>query len=292
MRVTVYILQAFCEEGRGGNPAGVVLDADPLDSNQKLLVAKQVGLSETAFVSRSEVASLKLEFFTPTRQIPHCGHATVAAFALCRQLNRLSDGRYTKESIDGLRHVRLSTDQVTLEQPYPSFSQIEAGSPLGVRCLEAVSASANMLASNAQLTLARAGNAFLLMPFASEDFLVALTPNHREIISISEELDLVGLYPYCRAVTRPARTASTRMFAPRFGIGEESATGTAAGPLGALLLAQSAAHTRCLIEQGHFMHPSSPSTLAVSLAESSSEAPPLVLVSGAARGVGTLEVEA
>lgn len=78
MNVRVEIVNAFVDAGTGGNPAGVVLDADGLSDGQKLAVARQVGLSETAFVSASEVASFKLDFFTPARRIAHCGHATIA----------------------------------------------------------------------------------------------------------------------------------------------------------------------------------------------------------------------
>nr|WP_054536353.1 PhzF family phenazine biosynthesis protein [Herpetosiphon geysericola] len=74
------IVNALIDGARGGNPAGVVFQADGLTIEQKLAVVQQVGLSETAFVSASNVATIKLEFFTPTRQIAHCGHATIATF--------------------------------------------------------------------------------------------------------------------------------------------------------------------------------------------------------------------
>jgi len=80
VRVTVNIINAFGDNADGGNPAGVVLDADTLTDSQKLTIAKKVDLSETAFVSKSLQADYKLDFFTPTRQIAHCGHATIAVF--------------------------------------------------------------------------------------------------------------------------------------------------------------------------------------------------------------------
>ena len=52
-----------------------------LSNEQKILIAQKVGLSETAFFSKSTVTDFKLDFFTPTRQIAHCGHATIAAFS-------------------------------------------------------------------------------------------------------------------------------------------------------------------------------------------------------------------
>ncbi|WP_341317887.1 PhzF family phenazine biosynthesis protein [Paraburkholderia sp. IMGN_8] len=69
MQIDVHVVNAFVDGAAGGNPAGVVTDANTLTSAQKLAVARQVGLSETAFVSGSEQATIKLEFFTTARQI-------------------------------------------------------------------------------------------------------------------------------------------------------------------------------------------------------------------------------
>ena len=52
-----------------GNPTGVVLDADRFSNEEMQRIAAAVGLSETAFASRSSEADVKLEFFTPTQQI-------------------------------------------------------------------------------------------------------------------------------------------------------------------------------------------------------------------------------
>ncbi|MFZ6009121.1 MAG: PhzF family phenazine biosynthesis isomerase, partial [Bacteroidota bacterium] len=79
--VTIKIINAFSIQGTGGNPAGVVLNADNLSPAEKQRVAAATGLSETAFVSRSNQADFKLDFFTPVRQIAHCGHATIATFS-------------------------------------------------------------------------------------------------------------------------------------------------------------------------------------------------------------------
>src|SRR5687767_10829717 len=84
-KIEVQILNAFVDNNTGGNPAGVVLNADNLTNDQKLKIAANIGLSETAFVSKSDIASFKLDFFTPTRQIAHCGHATIATFSYLSQ---------------------------------------------------------------------------------------------------------------------------------------------------------------------------------------------------------------
>ena len=51
--VEAWIIDALTDGDRGGNPAAVVLDADGLDAAARLAIAARIGLSETAFVSRS-----------------------------------------------------------------------------------------------------------------------------------------------------------------------------------------------------------------------------------------------
>jgi len=62
MKVNVNVVNAFVEGEIGGNPAGVVLNADNLSTAQRLKIARKIGLSETAFVSTSAVADFKLDF--------------------------------------------------------------------------------------------------------------------------------------------------------------------------------------------------------------------------------------
>lgn len=70
---------AFPEGGRGGNPAGVVLDAAGLDDAARLALAAEVGYSETAFVGPAEDdGSLRMRYFSPLAPVDFCGHATIA----------------------------------------------------------------------------------------------------------------------------------------------------------------------------------------------------------------------
>lgn len=71
---------AFTEQGSGGNPAGVVLDAADLDDADRLSVAAQVGYSETAFVeAEGSNGQYRMRYFSPQAEVAFCGHATIAA---------------------------------------------------------------------------------------------------------------------------------------------------------------------------------------------------------------------
>jgi len=265
MNVQAHVVNAFIDGDSGGNPAGVVLDADALAPAQKLAIAQQVGLSETAFVSRSAMATIKLEFFTPRQQIAHCGHATIATFSLLRQRGIIGEGRHAKETIDGVRAIVIDGDQAFMEQTAPRYRTIEPGA-LHERVLASLGLQPGALAPGLAPTVVNTGNAFLLVPLADEATLAALTPQLPLIDAVSNELDLIGYYPFCRHTRRPGRDAAARMFAPRFGIAEEAGTGMAAGPLACLLHDRGGVHnTRLHIEQGWLMRPPSPSVVRVDL---------------------------
>jgi PhzF family phenazine biosynthesis protein len=72
---------AFTSTPFTGNPAGVVLDAQGMTDAEMLVVARELNNSETAFVLPADAADhdVRVRFFTPTAEVPTCGHATVRA---------------------------------------------------------------------------------------------------------------------------------------------------------------------------------------------------------------------
>lgn len=259
MQIQVQIVNAFTDNGAGGNPAGVVVDADNLNPQQKLHIAAHIGLSETAFVSSSNSAAFKLEFFTPTRQIAHCGHATIATFSYLRQLHRIKEGTTSKETIDGNRQIIIDGTMAFMEQVSPKYQDIEAQmdavfSSLGI-------AEADLM-PGLRPVIVNTGNGFLIVPMRSATAVSRVSPDFPAIKRISEEYDLIGYYLFSEMTAKTGRAAGARMFAPRYGIREESATGMAAGPLACFLYDTLQRDQEVfLIEQGHFMTPPSPSLL-------------------------------
>lgn len=77
----VFQVDAFTIEPFSGNPAGVVPNADDLTEEQMQAIARELNNSGTAFVFQPTAADhdVHVRFFTPTKKVPICGHATVAA---------------------------------------------------------------------------------------------------------------------------------------------------------------------------------------------------------------------
>ena len=67
---------AFTDDPRGGNPAGVVLDASKLSDAGMLAIAADLGYSESAFIT--DRSQMRVRYFSPLAEVPFCGHATVA----------------------------------------------------------------------------------------------------------------------------------------------------------------------------------------------------------------------
>lgn len=79
MRVPLYVVDAFTETLFGGNPAAVVLfDAYPKDRLLQQIAAEN-NLAETAYPVRLDDGTWELRWFTPTVEVPLCGHATLAS---------------------------------------------------------------------------------------------------------------------------------------------------------------------------------------------------------------------
>lgn len=265
-RVTVHIVNAFVKDGAGGNPAGVVLNADRLDEDAMQLIAAGTGLSETAFVSASSSAAFKLDFFTPTRRIAHCGHATIGTFSVLAARGLVGEGATSKETVDGPRDIEIVNGAAYMEQLAPKFYDPGEWGDASVTAdavLKSLDLSSEHLVSGGAPVVVDTGNRFMLIGVADRDRLAALDPDQAAVEAISEALDLIGYYVFT-PMADSSVAATTRMFAPRYGIAEESATGMAAGPLACLLFTRfGMTGTSLDIEQGALMKPESPSLLNV-----------------------------
>lgn len=292
--VTAHIINAFVKDGIGGNPAGVVFDADNLSEADMQHVAGKIGFSETAFVSASDEAGFRLDFFTPNRRIAHCGHATIATFAYLAETGRLGDGVSSKMTVDGPRKIIIKGKQAFMEQTAPSYRASDEWSADGVS-LEDVMNSLGLteadMVDDVKPKLVNTGNSFIVFPVRNEEILAGITPDQDAISAISEKLDLIGYYVFVLSPSSSASHATTRMFGPRYAIPEEAATGMAAGPLGCFLYdVMGIKETHIEIDQGYFMAPASPSVIAVDLDVDASGAIVGLTAGGYGRSVSEMEI--
>lgn len=109
------------------------------------------------------------------------------------------------------------------------------------------------------------GHAFLVLEVENETVLKWIMPKQEMIAKFSRRYGLAGFYIFCLPAFAPRIDATTRMFAPTYGIAEDSAAEMAAGPLACYLYRFVEKKTVYKIEQGKFMRPSSPGLIEVNL---------------------------
>ena len=228
MDVVVYRLTSFPKEVHGGNEAGVVLNADKISEKEMLKIAKEVGYSETAFVSRSEKADFKVRFFTPNNEVSLCGHATIATFNLLRDKKIISPGIYTQETKAGILRLDVKEDIVYMEQNSPVYGQVIDPSEFS-NCFY----NDDYINLELPIVILSTGMREIFLPINSIIKLNNITPNIEEIIKLSKKFKVIGIHVF--SVTKDEADAYGRNFAPVVGINEESATGTSNGALGCYL---------------------------------------------------------
>src|ERR1043166_3556451 len=89
MAIPLFHVDAFTSEAFGGNPAAVCLLRSTADPGWMQHVAREMNLSETAFLS-PQTDGYVLRWFTPTMEIDLCGHATLASAHVLWQTAQLA----------------------------------------------------------------------------------------------------------------------------------------------------------------------------------------------------------
>lgn len=245
--VDVYVTAAFSKDNKGGNKAGVVLVRSELTSVQKAAIAKEMGYSETAFVLDSDKADFKLQYFTPTEEVPLCGHATIAAFSTLKLLNMLDKPDCTIETEAGILNIHIKDDGLILmEQNRPAYLEV-LDSDIFTGCIER-----NFIDHRFPIQIVSTGLNDVMLPVDSVEHLEQLSPDFEMIANMSKEKEVVGVHAFT-IIKESDVTAICRNFAPLYGIDEESATGTANCALACYLFKYYKQQSQYVFEQGHNM---------------------------------------
>jgi PhzF family phenazine biosynthesis protein len=91
MMMDLLRIAAFSYNHQGGNPAGVAFCDEMPTEKEMLETAKQVGYSETAFLTKVK-DGWRVRYFAPEMEVPFCGHATIASGAALGE--RFGEGIY------------------------------------------------------------------------------------------------------------------------------------------------------------------------------------------------------
>ena len=237
----LYQVDSFTTELFQGNPAGVVPDADGLTAAQMQAIARELNNSETAFILSPEADDHEvwIRFFTPTTEVPSCGHATIAAHYVRATERRLPSCRVVQKIGAGILPVEIIREnddyRIVMTQ-----GAIEFGEPLTGELRYEVVAALRLeqgdLGDRCPVQIVSTGHSKVMVGIRERSVLDRLRPDPARLTAISRRIGCNGYFVFA-LVDEPGGVLSHgRMFAPAIGIAEDPVTGNANGPLGAYLV--------------------------------------------------------
>ena len=201
-------VDAFAQGPFSGNPAAVMPLDHWLDDATMQAIASENNLSETAFTVPSERddADYDLRWFTPTMEVPLCGHATLAAAHI---LLRGAEVRFATQS-GVLIVTRDADDETLLKLDLPAANLTEVSEPDLCRALGL---------SPRPLWLADGCNDSIIVPVDDE----------AEVRAVAPDFAALGKIRRMAIVTAPGdeQDIASRVFVPYAGIDEDPVTGSA-----------------------------------------------------------------
>ena len=221
MRSFRYVVaDVFTDTPLEGNQLAVFTDARDLDEVTMQALALELGLSETVFVLPArEGGTVRIRIFTPRNEIPFAGHPCLGtAFVLGAPLQL---GTIALETGNGIVPVELERDPSgrivfgRMTQPVPTVAPYERAEEM----MAALGVESSQLPVEVYDNGVR--HAYVVLP--SKEDVAGLRPDSNALL----ELDLVGAL----AAAGSGTDWKVRMFSPLDGVGEDAATGSAAGPL-------------------------------------------------------------
>ena len=207
-----YFVDSFTTEPFKGNPAGVCVLANEIKDQRMLKIAEEIGFSETAFIKKTnEQDTYYIRYFSPKKEIPLCGHATLASAKIIFEKTRTSSIKFiTGEKLELV--IKKNDDEIIME--FPVYNTTPLATPQSV--------VAALGLQNVTHTAYSQKNKIILLEIANTEILAALKPNFTALLNSYENINGV-------LVTAPSKTEDYdfhyRYFWPWAGTDEDPVTG-------------------------------------------------------------------
>ena len=260
-KVRFAFVDVFASSPLTGNPVAVVPDADSLDLATLRAIAREFNQSETTFLLRPTTAEAdwRLRSFTPIgAEVFGAGHNALGAWLWLVSAGRVPADRshFVQQIGDDLLPVMVHRtpgrpDVIAMDQSLPAFGSTvddpaELAASLRLPVLD--------LVPDLRAQVVSTGAGHLLVPLRNRTAVDTATPDTARLATLLRQVHGEGCYLYSLdPVDTSHAVAYARFFNPTMGIPEDPATGTAAGPLVARLVAEGIVPngTTAVIEQGY-----------------------------------------
>jgi trans-2,3-dihydro-3-hydroxyanthranilate isomerase len=212
------VCDVFTSEPLSGNALAVFTDASGITDRAMQALAREVNLSESVFVSRAtQGGHARIRIFTPTRELPFAGHPVLGAAVVLGLPMQLGEIRL--ETAAGIVPVRLERDHTQImfgwmSQPIPRVASFADTAGL----FRALGVTGSLL----PVALYDIGIRHLFIRLSTHEAVAAVQPDWQALAAIEAGINLFA---------GEGKSYKTRMFAPAYGVSEDPATGSAAGPL-------------------------------------------------------------
>lgn len=242
-------VDVFARTPLTGNPLALVPEADDLTLEQMLAIAREFNQSETTFLvtPTTDEADVRLRSFTPEGfEVLGAGHNAMGAWIWLAAHGGLPPerGEFRQQIGHDILPVRIDRSpdtavvHVTMQQSRPRFlGRLLDRDPLA----GALALRTDDLLAAPGAEVASTGAEHLLVPVASREAVDRAAPDPARLKTILARSGAEGCYVYTVETGADDFQAYARFFNPTVGIAEDPATGTAAGPLAALLVRESLA---------------------------------------------------
>lgn len=238
----IYQIDSFSDRKFFGNPAGVVYKADGLSEADMQRIARELNNSETAFIfsSDSEEYDVHVRFFTPLKEVPICGHATIAAHYVIALENNLKEKTCIKQKTGaGILPVEIepieNSYNIIMTQGKVEFGDTIEGKNLD-RLVSALGIDNDDLITEAPVQIVSTGHSKVMIGIKDYKQLHNLKPDMKELNELSDIINCNGYFVFTFDSKEKDILLKGRMFAPAIGIEEDPVTGNANGPVGAYIV--------------------------------------------------------
>jgi PhzF family phenazine biosynthesis protein len=204
-------------------------------------IAREFNNSETAFILSSDGPDhdVRIRFFTPSVEVPSCGHATVAAHYVRAIENNLPSCKVIQKIGIGILPVEIQKEpddyKIIMTQGELSFSEPLEGKT-GEEILNALGLSPSDLDKRCPVQIVSTGHSKVIIGIKETDKLNSISPVMTRLSEISRKIQCNGYFVFTFNSSSEDILTHGRMFAPAIGIPEDPVTGNANGPLGAYLI--------------------------------------------------------
>jgi trans-2,3-dihydro-3-hydroxyanthranilate isomerase len=252
-------VDAFTTTPLGGNPCAIVFDADDLDDEMRLAIAREMNLSETSFVVRSAVADFGARYFTPAEEIPLAGHPTIATVFALIDAGRLKlTGDLTTISLE-LRVGPIRVDiesqhgvvkNIVMSQKKPQFLRTYAPEEV----MPVFGLTAEDVLPGAPLQTVSTGTPQLMIPVRDLAVLRRSNLNTALYVPLRARGDFFSTHLFCLHGATEQGDTFARHFVTPPDLLEDPFTGSATGGMGAYLWRHGLIDQPAFrAEQGHWM---------------------------------------